>query len=54
MEKKGLKSNDLTFELNVRLQLKDWKSKLSFKKTWVIALAVALIQLGLKVWLKNH
>ena len=54
MEQKSPELNDLVFELNVRLQLKDWKSKLGLKKTWVIALVVALIQLGLKLCLGHH
>lgn len=51
MEPKSQESNDLTFEISVRLQLKDFKAKLGLKKAWVITLVVVLIQVGLKLWL---
>ena len=41
-------SEMLTLELSVRLQVKDWKTKLGVRKAWIIALAVALLRLAIR------
>jgi uncharacterized membrane protein len=43
-------SEMLTLEFSVRLRVKDWKVKLGVRKTWVIALAVALLRLAIRFW----
>jgi len=53
MNQKSPESNDLIFEVSVRLQLKDYKTKLGLKKAWAIALLIALIRLGFKFWLSH-
>lgn len=53
MEPKSPETNDLVFDIHVRLQLKDFRAKLGLKKAWAVALVVALVQVGLKLWL-NH
>jgi uncharacterized membrane protein len=45
--------NYITLEMNVRLQMKDYRFVLGLKKTWIIALVVGLVQLA--AWaLKGH
>lgn len=54
MKTKSPDSNDLTLEVSVRIQISNYKAKLGLKRTWVIALVVALIRLGIKLWLDHH
>ena len=46
-------SNYITIEMNLRLQMKDYRIVLGMKRTWIIALIVGTIQLI--VWvIKGH
>lgn len=38
-------SNYITLEMNIRLQMKDYRLVLGLKKTWIIVLVVSGIQL---------
>ena len=38
-------SNYITIEMNLRLQMKDYRLVLGMKRTWIIALVVGAIQL---------
>ncbi len=38
-------SNYITIEMNLRLQMKDYRIVLGMKRTWIIALIVGFIQL---------
>lgn len=38
-------SNYITIEMNLRLQMKDYRIVLGMKRTWIIALVVGAIQL---------
>lgn len=38
-------SNYITLEMNIRLQMKDYRIILGLKKTWIIAIVVGGIQL---------
>ena len=42
-------SNYITIEMNLRLQMKDYRIVLGMKRTWILAVAVGVIQL--LVWL---
>lgn len=47
------KSNYITIEMNLRLQMKDYRLVLGMKRTWIVALVVGAIQL--LAWaLKGH
>ena len=46
-------SNYITIEMNIRLQMKDYRIVLGMKRTWILALIVGAIQLI--VWaIKGH
>jgi uncharacterized membrane protein len=38
-------SNYITIEMNLRLQMKDYRIVLGMKRTWIVAAIVAAIQL---------
>ncbi len=38
-------SNYITIEMNLRLQMKDYRLVLGMRRTWIIALTVAVMQL---------
>ncbi|MBL7669694.1 MAG: hypothetical protein JNM39_04350 [Bdellovibrionaceae bacterium] len=38
-------SNYITIEMNVRLQMKDYRIVLGMKRTWILALIVGALQL---------
>lgn len=42
-------SNYITIEMNLRLQMKDYRIVLGMKRTWILAVAVGVVQL--LVWL---
>ena len=43
-------SEMLTLEFSVRLSVKDWKAKFGIRKAWLIAVAVALLRLAIRLW----
>ena len=46
-------NNYITFEMNLKFQMKDYRFVLGMKRTWIIAIVVGAIQLV--VWiLKGH
>lgn len=46
-------TNYITIEMNLRLQMKDYRLVLGMKRTWILALVVGVIQLI--VWaIKGH
>lgn len=46
-------SNYITIEMNLRLQMKDYRIVLGMKRTWILALVVGAIQLI--IWaFKSH
>ena len=46
-------SNYITIEMNLRLQMKDYRLVLGMKRTWILAAIVGVIQL--MAWLlKGH
>lgn len=46
-------SNYITLEMNVRLQMKDYRLVFGLKKTWIVALVVGLAQI-ITWMLKGH
>ncbi|MBX2996094.1 MAG: hypothetical protein KF681_14810 [Bdellovibrionaceae bacterium] len=45
--------NYITFELNMKLQMRDYRIVLGLKRTWILAIIVGVIQLS--VWIiKNR
>jgi len=38
-------SNYITIEMNLRLQMKDYRIVLGMKRTWIVAIVVGMIQL---------
>lgn len=38
-------NNYITLEMNLKLQMKDYRIVLGIKRAWIVALVVALIQL---------
>jgi uncharacterized membrane protein len=38
-------SNYITIEMNIRLQMKDYRLVLGMKRTWIIAAVVGVVQL---------
>lgn len=46
-------TNYITFEMNIKLQMKDYRVVLGLKKTWIIAITVGVIQIIAYV-LKHH
>lgn len=41
--------NYITFELNMKLQMRDYRIVLGLKRTWILAITVGVIQL--MVWI---
>ncbi|MBN8538929.1 MAG: hypothetical protein J0L82_00980 [Deltaproteobacteria bacterium] len=39
-------NNYITLEMNLKLQMKDYRIVLGIKRTWIVALVVALVQLA--------
>lgn len=46
-------SNYITLEMNIKLQIKDYRLILGLKKTWIVAITVGVLQLILYA-LKTH
>lgn len=46
-------SNYITIEMNLRLQMKDYRLVLGVKRTWIVVLVVGIIQL-IACALKGH
>lgn len=38
-------TNYITFEMNIKLQMKDYRIILGLEKTWIVAIAVGLVQI---------
>ncbi len=47
-------SNYITIEMNLRLQMKDYRLVLGMKRTWIIALVVGAIQVFAWVMKSYH